>query len=73
VIGAVVHASVASPEPGQVIHKAGNGLILGEPAGGASERLDTVARAFSESGFDVRPDDRLRLIIFAHLRCVIIR
>ena len=38
VLGCVVHASTSTPEPGLVSHKMGNGLIIGEPAGGLSDR-----------------------------------
>jgi 2-dehydropantoate 2-reductase len=53
VIGCVVHASAAHPQPGRVVHKGGNRLIVGEPAGGRSERLDTVSSALVGAGFEV--------------------
>jgi 2-dehydropantoate 2-reductase len=43
VIGCVVHASAAAPQPGLVRHKMGQGLIVGEPRGGKSERVRAVA------------------------------
>jgi 2-dehydropantoate 2-reductase len=51
VIGCVVHLSAAVTAPGEAALAAGNGLILGEPDGGASARLDAVAELLS--GFDV--------------------
>ena len=38
VLGCVVHASTYTGEPGLVEHRMGSGLIIGEPAGGASAR-----------------------------------
>ncbi len=67
VIGSVVHASVASSEPGRVTHKAGNGVILGEPAGGLSERLDRLVGAFTEAGFEVTPSESIRQDIWYKL------
>ncbi|GAA2380052.1 2-dehydropantoate 2-reductase [Dactylosporangium salmoneum] len=51
VIGCVVHLSAAVTAPGQAALVAGNGLILGEPDGGPSARLDAVADLLG--GFDV--------------------
>jgi len=53
VLGCVVHAAAFTSEPGLVVHKMGAGLIIGEPAGGASTRVDTVAALLREAGFDV--------------------
>jgi len=53
VLGCVVHAAAFTAEPGLVVHKMGAGLIVGEPAGGASARLDAVAALLREAGFDV--------------------
>ena len=52
VIGCVVHASASVNAPGEVIHKAGNRLIIGAPDG-ASARAATVCEAFEDAGFDV--------------------
>ncbi len=52
VIGCVVHASAASPEPGLVLHRMGRGLILGEPGGGVSERVLALAALFGRAGID---------------------
>jgi 2-dehydropantoate 2-reductase len=53
VVGCVVHASTSTPEPGLVLHKMGQGLIVGEPAGGKSERVQRVALMLAHAGFDV--------------------
>jgi 2-dehydropantoate 2-reductase len=53
VIGCVVHASTASAEPGLVRHRMGQGLIVGEPAGGRSDAVQAVADLLTHAGFDV--------------------
>ncbi len=52
VLGGVVHASCTSPEPGRVVHGFGQGLIVGEPAGGESARVQALAHVLKEAGFD---------------------
>ena len=49
VIGGVVHASCSIDEPGVVRRHFGNGLIVGEPAGGDTPRLAALLHA---AGFD---------------------
>jgi 2-dehydropantoate 2-reductase len=53
VIGCVVHASCASPEPGLTRHNVGNRLIIGEPRGGDSPRIRSLAETLARAGFDV--------------------
>ncbi|HSW25035.1 MAG TPA: 2-dehydropantoate 2-reductase, partial [Burkholderiaceae bacterium] len=53
VIGCVVHASTSTSEPGLVDHKMGQGLIVGEPAGGESARVRALADTLRAAGFDV--------------------
>lgn len=60
VIGCVVHASAFVRGPGDVVHKAGNRLILGEPGGAPSKRLRTLAEMFGRAGFDVEQSDRIQ-------------
>jgi len=52
VIGCVVHASTFTAEPGLVVHRMGQGLIVGEAAGGRSERVQRVADLLAHAGFD---------------------
>ena len=52
VIGAVVHASCALDAPGVVRHHFGRGLILGEPSGAASPRVQALAALLSAAGFE---------------------
>jgi 2-dehydropantoate 2-reductase len=60
VIGCVVHASSSVAEPGHVVHKMGNGLIVGEPSGGASPRLLETFEALRGAGFDVTVSKRIQ-------------
>ena len=60
VVGCVVHASCTTPEPGVVQHVMGQGLIVGEPAGGASQRTTALAEALSAAGFECRVSDRIQ-------------
>ena len=52
VLGCVVHASCSSDAPGVVRHHFGQGLIVGEPGGGASARVNALAAMLSAAGFD---------------------
>jgi 2-dehydropantoate 2-reductase len=52
VIGCVVHAATLTSEPGLVVHRVGQGLIIGEPAGGRSERVQRIADLLSHAGFE---------------------
>ena len=63
VIGCVVHAATSTPEPGLVLHKMGKGLIIGEPGGGRSERVQRVADLLAQAGFDAThaPDVRYHI------------
>jgi 2-dehydropantoate 2-reductase len=53
VIGCVVHAAAKVPEPGLVQHRMGQGLIIGEPLGGTSERAQRIAALLTGAGFEV--------------------
>lgn len=67
VIGSVIHASAAAIGPGHIAHKAGNRLILGEPAGGGSARLDRLCALFAEAGFVAERSERIRYEIWYKL------
>lgn len=60
VLGCVVHASSSVLEPGLVQHRRGQGLILGEPMGGRSARLERTASLLTHAGLDVTISDRIR-------------
>lgn len=67
VLGCVVHASTASPEPGLVQHRMGQGLIIGEPLGGQSARAGRVAELLTAAGFDVTHSANVRADIWYKL------
>jgi 2-dehydropantoate 2-reductase len=60
VLGVVVHFSASSPAPGVVRHFSGDRLIIGEPSGVASARLEAVAEVLREAGFTVDVSNRIR-------------
>ncbi len=60
VLGCVVHASTFTVSPGVVGHKMGQGLIIGEPAGGDSVRVQGLAGVLREAGFDVTASANIR-------------
>ena len=53
VVGCVVHMAASTPEPGLVLHKMGQGLIIGEARGGKSDRVQQVADLLAKAGFEV--------------------
>ena len=67
VLGCVVHVSAATPQPGVVKHVNGNGLILGEPAGGASGRLDAMAALLTRAGFAITASPHIQRDIWFKL------
>ncbi|MBN4667940.1 2-dehydropantoate 2-reductase [Pandoraea nosoerga] len=67
VLGCVVHASATTPEPGLVDHRMGRGLIVGEPAGGMSERVQRLAALLERAGFEAKASENVRLDIWYKL------
>jgi 2-dehydropantoate 2-reductase len=67
VLGCVVHGSTAVAEPGLVQHKGGNGLIVGEPMGGRSDRAQQVADVLALGGFAVTHSESVRQAIWYKL------
>jgi 2-dehydropantoate 2-reductase len=67
VIGCVVHASASSAAPGVVLHQKGQGLIVGEPRGGRSERVQRVADLLAGAGLDVTHSADVRYDIWYKL------
>lgn len=51
VLGCVVHLACSSPAPGQVVHGFGDRLIVGEPGGGVSKRVQAVCAVLASAGF----------------------
>lgn len=52
IIGSVVHASCATRGPGVIQHNFGNGLIVGEPSGQDTPRVQALLALLKEAGFD---------------------
>ena len=67
VVGCVVHASTFTPEPGIVQQRMGQGLIIGEPAGGHSPRVQALAGLLGLAGFEVTVSDNVRRDIWYKL------
>ncbi len=61
VLGGVVHSSSHIARPGVVsVERLNNRLIVGEPGGGRSGRLESCAEALAASGFQVDVSERIR-------------
>jgi 2-dehydropantoate 2-reductase len=67
VVGCVVHASAFTPEPGLVEQRMGQGLIVGEPAGGETPRVRRLAELLRDAGFDVTASANIRQDIWFKL------
>ena len=67
VIGCVVHASCSLDAPGVVRHHFGDGLIVGEPAGGLSDRVQTLAALLQKAGFKATASPQIQKDIWYKL------
>ncbi len=67
VLGCVVHASTFTSEPGLVEHRMGQGLIIGEPMGGESQRAATLGALLRRAGFDLTVAPNIRQDIWYKL------
>jgi 2-dehydropantoate 2-reductase len=67
VLGCVVHLTCSQPEPGVVAHGFGDRLIIGEPMGGESERVQSVAQLLTSAGFQAEPSADIRRDIWFKL------
>jgi len=67
VIGCVVHASATTAAPGITLHGMGRGLIIGEPAGGRSARVQALSGLLTRAGFEVTCSQRIRYDIWYKL------
>ncbi|MGV3683796.1 MAG: 2-dehydropantoate 2-reductase [Acidovorax sp.] len=67
VVGCVVHAATSTPEPGLVLHKMGQGLLIGEPGGGRSERVQRLAELLNHAGFEATHSADVRYDIWYKL------
>ena len=60
IVGAVVHLTCSAPAAGIVRHGVGNRLIVGEPKGGSSARLLSLAEVLREAAFEVEVSPRIQ-------------
>lgn len=67
ILGCVVHLAAEVSAPGVVQHTHGRRLIVGEPAGGTSERLDRIGDALAGAGFDVVRSSDIRVDVWTKL------
>ena len=67
VLGCVVHLAASTPSPGRVRHNIGERLIVGEPAGGRSERVDAVCAALASAGFQAEASADVRIDVWYKL------
>lgn len=67
VVGCVVHASCKVAAPGLTQHVMGRGLIVGEPAGGTSPRVEHLASVLNDAGFECRVSPRIQQDIWYKL------
>ena len=67
VIGCSVYTSASTSEPGFVEHNTGDKLIIGEPAGGESERVQRLGDALQQAGFEVARSSDVRRDIWVKL------
>lgn len=67
IIGCVVHLSSSCPAPGLVQAGFGNRLILGEPAGGRTARVDSVVNLLCKAAFDAEASANIRADIWYKL------
>ncbi|MBO9651858.1 MAG: 2-dehydropantoate 2-reductase [Variovorax sp.] len=54
VVGCVVHCSCSLDAPGVVRHHFGNGLIIGEPSGESTSRVQALGEMLARAGIDTR-------------------
>lgn len=67
VVGCVVHASCSVDAPGVIRHHFGNGLILGEPGGGASARVQALCTLLTHAGFAASVSEQIQKDIWYKL------
>jgi 2-dehydropantoate 2-reductase len=67
VIGCVVHASAAAPRPARIERIKNNQLIIGEPAGGVTPRVQAVADLLGAADFGVTVSERIQRDIWFKL------
>ncbi len=67
VIGCVVHAAAYVSAPGVAQNKMGRGLVIGEPRGEVSARVENLKAALDEAGFETAASDMIQRDIWYKL------
>ncbi|MET0734003.1 MAG: 2-dehydropantoate 2-reductase [Casimicrobiaceae bacterium] len=67
IVGSVVHLACSTPQPGVVRHDVGNRLIVGEPAGASTPRLEALAGMLRAAKFDVEVSPKIQADIWYKL------
>ncbi len=67
ILGCVVHGSAATIEPGWVDHKMGQGLLIGDPSGVQTARVQAVVDMLAHAGFDAIHSPHIRYDIWYKL------
>ena len=67
IVGCVVHASCSTPAPGVVQHHFGNGLIIGEPSGVPTERVQRLLALLQQAGFAATLSEQIQKDIWYKL------
>ena len=67
IVGGVVHASCSVDAPGLVRHHFGNKLIIGEPSGQKTERVQQLAALLESAGFEVLLSEQIQKDIWFKL------
>ena len=67
IVGCVVHASCFRPAPDRVVVKHADKLILGEPRGGSSARIETLRATVEDAGIRCDASDNIRRAIWYKL------
>ncbi len=66
-IGAVIYMATDVPEPGLIRHAMGGRLVIGEPEGGLSPRLEELGRALSVPGLEIKTTPDIWTEVFLKL------
>jgi 2-dehydropantoate 2-reductase len=67
IVGSVVHASCSTRSPAVVQHHFGNGLIVGEPSGQETTRVQALLALLKEAGFDATLSSQIQKDIWYKL------
>jgi 2-dehydropantoate 2-reductase len=67
IIGCAVYIGASTSEPGLVEHNTGHKLIIGEPAGGASERVQHLSDALKQARIEITVSAEVRRDIWYKL------